>query len=143
MKIWQQLVSVYSKSRSDSGPIIVCDISLIFSVFWDMLREVSQFCFLPHFLIPLWTFKIKILFLIARIFILFFMSISSLSWCLVLTFWSWFWKKLLPLAFCDIKYCFKILFSLHYGLFPCGSDGKESACSVEDLGSIPRSGISP
>ena len=27
--------------------------------------------------------------------------------------------------------------------FPCGSDGKESACSVGDLGSIPGSGQSP
>ena len=27
--------------------------------------------------------------------------------------------------------------------FPGGSDGKESACSVRDLGSIPRSGRSP
>ena len=27
--------------------------------------------------------------------------------------------------------------------FPGGSDGKESACNVEDLGSTPRSGRSP
>ena len=27
--------------------------------------------------------------------------------------------------------------------FPGGSDGKESACNVGDLGSIPRSGRSP
>ena len=27
--------------------------------------------------------------------------------------------------------------------FPGGSDGKESACNAEDLGSIPRSGRSP
>ena len=27
--------------------------------------------------------------------------------------------------------------------FPAGSDGKESACNVEDLGSIPRLGRSP
>ena len=27
--------------------------------------------------------------------------------------------------------------------FPGGSDGKESACNEEDLGSIPRSGRSP
>ena len=27
--------------------------------------------------------------------------------------------------------------------FPGGSDGKESACNVEDLGSIPGSGRSP
>ena len=27
--------------------------------------------------------------------------------------------------------------------FPCGSDGKESACSVGDPGSIPGLGISP
>ena len=27
--------------------------------------------------------------------------------------------------------------------FPSGSDGKESACNVEDLGSIPGSGRSP
>ena len=27
--------------------------------------------------------------------------------------------------------------------FPCGSDGKESACNVKDLGSIPRLGRSP
>ena len=27
--------------------------------------------------------------------------------------------------------------------FPCGSAGKESACNVEDLGSIPGLGISP
>ena len=27
--------------------------------------------------------------------------------------------------------------------FPCGSAGKESACSVEDLGSIPGLGRSP
>ena len=27
--------------------------------------------------------------------------------------------------------------------FPCGSDGKESACNVGDLGSIPRLGRSP
>ena len=31
---------------------------------------------------------------------------------------------------------------LHYG-FPGGSDGKESACSAGDLGSIPGSGRSP
>ena len=32
----------------------------------------------------------------------------------------------------------------HYGLsFPGGSDGKESACNAEDLGSIPGWGISP
>ena len=29
------------------------------------------------------------------------------------------------------------------GLFPCGSDGKESACNVGDLGSVPGSGRSP
>ena len=27
--------------------------------------------------------------------------------------------------------------------FPCGSDGKESACNVRDLGSIPGLGRSP
>ena len=27
--------------------------------------------------------------------------------------------------------------------FPCGSDGKESACNVGGLGSIPRLGRSP
>ena len=27
--------------------------------------------------------------------------------------------------------------------FPCGSDGKESACSIGDLGSIPGLGRSP
>ena len=27
--------------------------------------------------------------------------------------------------------------------FPCGSDGKESTCNVEDLGLIPGLGISP
>ena len=27
--------------------------------------------------------------------------------------------------------------------FPCGSDGKESACNMEDLGSIPGFGKSP
>ena len=27
--------------------------------------------------------------------------------------------------------------------FPCGSDGKESACNVEDLGLIPGLGRSP
>ena len=27
--------------------------------------------------------------------------------------------------------------------FPCGSDGKESACNAGDLGSIPGSGRSP
>ena len=27
--------------------------------------------------------------------------------------------------------------------FPCGSDGKESACNAEDLGSIPGLGRSP
>ena len=27
--------------------------------------------------------------------------------------------------------------------FPCSSAGKESACNVKDLGSIPRSGRSP
>ena len=32
--------------------------------------------------------------------------------------------------------------SILYG-FPCGSVGKESACNVGDLGSIPGSGRSP
>ena len=27
--------------------------------------------------------------------------------------------------------------------FPCGSDGKESACNARDPGSIPGSGLSP
>ena len=36
------------------------------------------------------------------------------------------------------------LSDFHFRLgFPCGSDGKESACSVGDLGSIPGSGRSP
>ena len=30
-----------------------------------------------------------------------------------------------------------------YPPLPCGSAGKESACNVEDLGSIPGSGRSP
>ena len=34
------------------------------------------------------------------------------------------------------------LSTLHKG-FPCGSAGKESACSVGDLGSIPGLGRSP
>ena len=32
---------------------------------------------------------------------------------------------------------------LYYRGFPCGSAGKESACNVEDLGSIPGLGRSP
>ena len=32
---------------------------------------------------------------------------------------------------------------IQYHGLPCGSDGRESACSAGDLGSIPRSGISP
>ena len=35
-----------------------------------------------------------------------------------------------------------MLVNLHTG-FPCGSAGKESACNVEDLGSIPGLGRSP
>ena len=31
----------------------------------------------------------------------------------------------------------------HHQGFPCGSAGKESACNVEDLGSIPGLGRSP
>ena len=33
--------------------------------------------------------------------------------------------------------------TLLHAVLPCGSDGKESACSAEDLGSIPGSGRSP
>ena len=32
---------------------------------------------------------------------------------------------------------------IYYKGFPCGSDGKESACNAEDLGSIPGLGRSP
>ena len=32
---------------------------------------------------------------------------------------------------------------VNHNAFPVGSDGKESACSVEDLGLIPRLGRSP
>ena len=31
---------------------------------------------------------------------------------------------------------------LHHQIFPGGSDGRESACNEEDLGSIPESGRS-
>ena len=31
---------------------------------------------------------------------------------------------------------------IHLG-FPCGSEGKASACNAGDLGSIPESGLSP
>ena len=34
-------------------------------------------------------------------------------------------------------------FHLHFRGFPAGSDGKESTCSEEDLGSIPGLGRSP
>ena len=42
----------------------------------------------------------------------------------------------------DLKYPFDS-FSLKYWGFPGGSDGKESACSVRDLGLIPGSGRCP
>ena len=38
--------------------------------------------------------------------------------------------------------CFWYAFSVHPG-FPGGSDGKESACSAGDPGSVPGSGRSP
>ena len=34
-------------------------------------------------------------------------------------------------------------FTISYTCFPCGSDGKESACNAGDLGSIPGLGRSP
>ena len=37
---------------------------------------------------------------------------------------------------------FSVTCHAHKG-FPAGSDGKESACNVEDMGSIPGSGRSP
>ena len=53
--------------------------------------------------------------------------------------------------FLKIKYCnmkksehmFNLNLVLVLGSFPCGSAGKESACSVEDLCSIPELGRSP
>ena len=48
---------------------------------------------------------------------------------------------------CQIKnpiscLCFLMEKMIHLG-FPCGSEGKASACNAEDLGSIPGSGLSP
>ena len=41
-------------------------------------------------------------------------------------------------------YCLRImLYACSSWGFPAGSDGKESACNVGDLGSIPGSGRSP
>ena len=39
------------------------------------------------------------------------------------------------------RYCFCLL--VHLNIFPSGSDGKESACSVGEPGSIPGLGRSP
>ena len=46
--------------------------------------------------------------------------------------------------FCSKRSCllFKKLFIYLWG-FPCGSEGKESACNAGDLGSIPGLGRSP
>ena len=46
--------------------------------------------------------------------------------------------------FCSKRGCllFKKLFIYLWG-FPCGSEGKESACNAGDLGSIPGLGRSP
>ena len=39
---------------------------------------------------------------------------------------------------------FFVLFKYkHLNVFPCGSDGKESACNAGDLGTIPGLGRSP
>ena len=40
-------------------------------------------------------------------------------------------------------FCFVFVFFLHLYVLPGGSDGKESACNVGDLGSIPGLGRSP
>ena len=43
-----------------------------------------------------------------------------------------------------MAYCLRImLYACSSWGFPAGSDGKESACNVGDLGSIPGSGRSP
>jgi len=41
-----------------------------------------------------------------------------------------------------LNYIFLYHYTQHLG-FPCGSAGKESACNVGDLGSIPGLGRSP
>ena len=41
-----------------------------------------------------------------------------------------------------VKWCLAV-FWFAFLCFPCGSDGKESACNVGDLGSIPGLGRSP
>ena len=66
------------------------------------------------------------------------------SWAIILGFWTDSISGQLPLACFNLK-----LFALKYLLihfqrgFPCGLTGKESACSVWDLGSIPGLGRSP
>ena len=80
--------------------------------------------------------------------------LDSFSWCI----WYYFlWSILLPVN--SIQCCFHFrfcIFHLEYLLFlcwlyscflymgfPCGLAGKESACNMGDLGSIPGLGKSP
>ena len=55
------------------------------------------------------------------------------------------WTQLRDFSFTIYCFCEITTFniSFKYVSTPCGSDGKESACSEGDPGSIPRSGRSP
>ena len=58
--------------------------------------------------------------------------------------WRWDWVKSLGVIHLLIFFNFKIRVGVQLlSGFPGGSDDKESACSAEDLGSIPGSGRSP
>ena len=54
---------------------------------------------------------------------------------------SFFFPFYLSLIFNDI-FGIKLRYTIKWG-FPGGSDGKESACNMRDLGSIPGLGRSP
>ena len=65
---------------------------------------------------------------------------------ILIFFWSKYsWLKCCVSFSCVAKSFSYFLITFHYRLlgFPGGSDGKESTCNVEDLGSIPGLGRSP
>ena len=71
------------------------------------------------------------------------MYLSFLIWKMGMTITSTSWDCLGNLRSLSLYMCIYSLCLEQAWGFPCGSAGKESACSVGDLGSIPRLGRSP
>ena len=97
-----------------------------------------SFCLIESELLIDWKINIGLFFPLIHIYIFFIWSIVALQCFRYTARWfSYTYTQILLLKL------FSVTGYYYYLGFPGGSDGKESACNVGDLGSIPGLGTSP